>query len=485
MDDMHEGDVSFGEETDELQDASNWGNSAKDEVMDSTRPIKNEIDDLKERAKDKIEDKIKDKIEDKIKEKRNNSNNSSNQNSNRNTNPNSNTPRNTNNSAANPSSRIGASSPNSNLSSNTGNVAKSGAETAGNAAKSGAETAGNIAKSGAETAGKTAKTGADTAAAAGKTTAGAAQATSTAATTATSAATATAEATAGAATTTASALTSVIAVAAPVIGVIIGIILALALIIVVILLIIAAVTSINQNQTNTPVTTECSQILEYFDRFQKYGLEYSQYGYNYDRIQYRRKYTAIKNAGYSMELAGVYKLLAYNNVFKYQALTNYQSANGTDDDKNLKTVKLNYLSFYDNPDSFQAGICEPCFTSTISGNTVDWVRFKTNFEEASDQGKYKYHYYFTDDLFKICLDSFTTTNNNDIIPSVSQIQKNLAEQKNIKEGSKEYEALEDEARETAYKQIYNRMCFQINNAGQRVQIGLFGDSYGNTYGKYW
>lgn len=485
MDDMHEGDVSFGEETDELQDASNWGNSAKDEVMDSTRPIKNEIDDLKERAKDKIEDKIKDKIEDKIKEKRNNSNNSSNQNSNRNTNPNSNTPRNTNSSVANPSSRTSASSPNSNLSSNTGNAAKSGAETAGNAAKNGAETASNIAKSGAETAGKTAKTGADTAAAAGKTTAGAAQATSTAATTATSAAAATAEATAGAATTTASALTSVIAAAAPVIGVIIGIILALALIIVVILLIIAAVTSLNQNQTNTPVTTECSQILEYFDRFQKYGLEYSQYGYNYDRIQYRRKYTAIKNAGYSMELAGVYKLIAYNNVFKYQALTNYQSANGTDDDKNLKTVKLNYLSFYDNPDSFQAGICEPCFTSSISGNTVDWVKFKTNFEEASDQGKYKYHYYFTDDLFKICLDSFTTTNNNDIIPSVSQIQKNLAEQKNIKEGSKEYEALEDEARETAYKQIYNRMCFQINNAGQRVQIGLFGDSDGNTYGKYW
>ena len=93
---MHEGDVSFGEETDELQDASNWGNSPKDEVMDSTRPIKNEIDDLKERAKDKIEDKIKDKIEDKIKEKRNNSNNSSNQNSNRNTNPNSNAPQNTN-----------------------------------------------------------------------------------------------------------------------------------------------------------------------------------------------------------------------------------------------------------------------------------------------------------------------------------------------------------------------------------------------------
>lgn len=29
------------------------------------------------------------------------------------------------------------------------------------------------------------------------------------------------------------------------------------------------------------------------------------------------------------------------------------------------------------------------------------------------------------------------------------------------------------------------MCFQINNAGQRVQIGLFGDSDGNTYGKYW
>lgn len=84
-----------------------------------------------------------------------------------------------------------------------------------------------------------------------------------------------------------------------------------------------------------------------------------------------------------MELAGVYKLLAYNNVFKYQALTNYQSANGTDDDKNLKTVKLNYLSFYDNPDSFQAGICEPCFTSTISGNTVDWVRFKTNLRKRA------------------------------------------------------------------------------------------------------
>lgn len=167
-----------------------------------------------------------------------------------------------------------------------------------------------------------------------------------------------------------------------------------------------------------------------------------------------------------MELAGVYKLIAYNNVFKYQALTNYQSANGTDDDKNLKTVKLNYLSFYDNPDSFQAGICEPCFTSTISGNTVDWVKFKTNFEEASDQGKYKYHYYFTDDLFKICLDSFTTTNNNDIIPSVSQIQKNLAEQKKSRKVQKNMKLLKMKREKPPISKYITVCAFKLITQGK-------------------
>ena len=39
------------------------------------------------------------------------------------------------------------------------------------------------------------------------------------------------------------------------------------------------------------------------------------------------------------------------------------------------------------------------------------------------------------------------------MPSVTQIQNDLAKQRNIAEGSKEYEALADEAKETAYKQI--------------------------------
>lgn len=112
------------------------------------------------------------------------------------------------------------------------------------------------------------------------------------------------------------------------------------------------------------------------------------------------------------------------------------------------------------------------------------MRFKANFEKGDDNGKYQYHYYFTDDLFKVAIDSFTMSNNQDIIPSVTQIQNDLAKQQNIAEGSKEYEALADEAKETAYKQIYNRMCFQINNAGQRVQIELFSSDGTNTYGRY-
>lgn len=71
MDDMHEGDVSYGDEVDDLQDISNWGDSAKDEALDATRPLKDGIDDIKEKVKDKVKDKIEDKIEDKLKDKLN------------------------------------------------------------------------------------------------------------------------------------------------------------------------------------------------------------------------------------------------------------------------------------------------------------------------------------------------------------------------------------------------------------------------------
>lgn len=491
MDDMHEGDVSYGDEVDDLQDISNWGDSAKDEALDATRPLKDGIDDIKEKVKDKVKDKIEDKIEDKLKDKLNDKNNAKNNQNNSSRSSNGNPQANFNQSKngvpkGNQTKPTGT--PNTpsvaNTSNKAGNAIKSGAEATGNAAKSSVETAGNIAKSGAETAGKTAKAGADTAAAAGKATAGAAQATSTAVSATTAATTATAEAATGVAATTTTALGSIIAALAPVLGVILGIILAIALIIVIILIIISAVTALNQKQTNEPVTTECSEILDLFDRFQKYGLDYSQYGYNYDRVQYRRKYTAIKNAGYSKELAGVYKLIAKNNVFKHEALLRFPVDNSNSEEQNYKTVYKNYLDYYSSPDFFQAGTAQPCYTSSISGNTVDWVRFKANFEKGDDNGKYQYHYYFTDDLFKVAIDSFTMSNNQDIIPSVTQIQNDLAKQQNIAEGSKEYEALADEAKETAYKQIYNRMCFQINNAGQRVQIELFSSDGTNTYGRY-
>lgn len=89
-------------------------------------------------------------------------------------------------------------------------------------------------------------------------------------------------------------------------------------------------------------------------------------------------------------------------------------------------------------------------------------------------------------MFKITLDSFTTSDNQTIMKSVADIQKDIAEQKNIAEGSDDYKQLENEAREQAYKQIYNRMCTLINNTGMKVQIGWFRNSSDSqSYGRFY
>ena len=84
---MHEGDVSYGDEVDDLQDISNWGDSAKDEALDATRPLKDGIDDIKEKVKDKVKDKIEDKLKDKLNDKNNAKNNQNNSSRSSNGNP--------------------------------------------------------------------------------------------------------------------------------------------------------------------------------------------------------------------------------------------------------------------------------------------------------------------------------------------------------------------------------------------------------------
>lgn len=255
---------------------------------------------------------------------------------------------------------------------------------------------------------------------------------------------------------------------------------------------------------NDDITPEGKQILSYFERYVKYGqFDVS----TAEKEKYQNIYYAVENTDYQDELCSLWKLIAYENV---SYAVGWMQTNGyTDDAWNTDTSAetgfgygstaqthfySEYLRFYEDDSKFTnpEGLTK-CRGADGSWNFDDLVTaykngisLSTGSEETASTSLangmcYKLHYYYTNSMFRLCLDSLVDENTNQVLESVGDIVAKKATEQGVDEESSEYQKIKSDVENEQFKKIYNRACRLINSDNYKCTFEANSSDTVSTY----
>lgn len=224
---------------------------------------------------------------------------------------------------------------------------------------------------------------------------------------------------------------------------------------------------------NDRLTPAGQTILSYFDLVVNNGLFDDTES---ERSNYQSLLSEIKSEGYSDELCGIFQVMIKETAFEgvsYSYDGGDAQAYATNNNESATTfVTREYLAYYndgsyDNPsDDFHIPERYDGLTSCRKVNReFDFDKLTSDYESNGKGAYFRFHYYYTNNLFKFCIDAFCDDTGK-LIESVDSLSQKRAREQNISTDgeSTEYNRLKEQVNKEQVENIYEKMCDNLNNS---------------------